>query len=104
MLILWRRSGQSVVIGEGIEIQILESGANRVKLGIAAPTSVQVFRKEVQATREHNIEAAASADHVTLEKLFRMARSKASATRGRDSRQIFDSASSSVRDKNDEKR
>lgn len=74
MLILWRRSGQSLIVGDGIEIQVLDAGSNRVKLGIVAPSSVAVFRKETQATREQNRAAAASADGKMMAQLLRLTR------------------------------
>jgi carbon storage regulator len=58
MLVLKRRPGQALLIGDGIEIQILESSANRVKLGIHAPDHVSVVRKEVALTREQNLSAS----------------------------------------------
>ncbi|GAB6280620.1 MAG: hypothetical protein STSR0007_07050 [Thermovirga sp.] len=49
MLVLSRRTGESIVIdvGSGIEITILETGTNSVRLGIKAPRSVDVWRKEI---------------------------------------------------------
>lgn len=49
MLVLNRRSGQSIVIGNSIEVTILEIHANYVRLGVSAPTDVPVHREEVQA-------------------------------------------------------
>lgn len=49
MLVLSRRTGESIVIDveDGIEITVLETGANSVRLGIKAPRSVDVWRKEI---------------------------------------------------------
>lgn len=47
MLVLTRREGESIVIGEGIEITIVEIKGDRIRLGIAAPKDVPVWRKEV---------------------------------------------------------
>ncbi len=58
MLVIRRRPGEAVVIGDGIEVEVLESSAGRVKLGIRAPREIPVMRKEVQDTREHNRSAA----------------------------------------------
>ena len=58
MLVIRRRPGESIVIGAGVEIEVLESSSGRVKLGIRAPREVLVMRKEVQDTREHNRSAA----------------------------------------------
>jgi len=74
VLILSRRPGQSLIIGEGIEIQVMDAGPNRVRLGIVAPSSVSVFRKETKATREQNRAAAASADGKMMAQLLRLTR------------------------------
>jgi carbon storage regulator len=58
MLVIRRYSGQSIVIGDNIEIQIIETTPTRVKLGIVAPPEIPVMRKEVQLTREENRAAA----------------------------------------------
>lgn len=57
MLILTRRTGESIVISDEIEIRVLDIGDGRVKIGIEAPRNVKVLRKEVQSTIEANIEA-----------------------------------------------
>lgn len=62
MLVLRRRLGDSLLIGGDIEVEILEITPTRVKLGIVAPDSVTVVRKEVQLTREQNITAAKMVD------------------------------------------
>ncbi len=54
MLVIRRRAGQSLLIGEEIEIEILEIGLNKVKLGISGSRSVQVVRKEVVLAAESN--------------------------------------------------
>jgi len=58
MLVIRRHSGQAIVIGDDIEIQVIEVAPNRVKLGIVAPSSVPVLRKEVWLTRTQNLNAA----------------------------------------------
>lgn len=71
MLIMWRRAGESLLVGDGVEIEILDAKANRVKLGIVAPASVQVVRKEARITREENLAAALSASPDMIETLLR---------------------------------
>ena len=61
MLVLRRRAGESIRIGEGIEIVVLEVGPNRVKLGVEAPADITVLRGEVVLTREENTRAASHA-------------------------------------------
>ena len=58
MLIISRRAGESILIGEDIEIEVLETGSGRVKLGITAPRAVPVLRNEVRLTRDQNRAAA----------------------------------------------
>jgi carbon storage regulator len=53
-----RRAGESILIGEDIEIQILHIGESRIKIGITAPKSVPVTLKEVQLIRQENLAAA----------------------------------------------
>lgn len=60
MLVIRRRTGQSVIIGGEIEIEVVEAGAGRVKLGIRAPRDVLVLRKEIAETRQENLAAARS--------------------------------------------
>ena len=48
------------MIGDGIEIEVLEVSGTRVKLGIVAPDSVAILRKETQITRSENLTAAQS--------------------------------------------
>lgn len=47
MLVLTRKVHQSIVIGEGIEVVVLEVRGEQVRLGIRAPKDVSVHRKEV---------------------------------------------------------
>jgi carbon storage regulator len=58
MLVIRRRAGESILIGPDIEVEILDAGANKVKLGIVGPRSIQVVRKEVKLTAETNLSAA----------------------------------------------
>ena len=47
MLVLSRRKDESIVVGEDIEIKILGIRGNKVRLGITAPSSVTVHRREI---------------------------------------------------------
>jgi carbon storage regulator len=63
MLILTRKKGESIVIdvGDGIEITVVETGSGSVRLGIEAPRSVDVWRKEVLLQVQDSNRAAANA-------------------------------------------
>jgi len=47
MLVLSRQKDESIMIGDDIEIVIVDVRGNKVRLGITAPKSVQVHRREV---------------------------------------------------------
>ncbi|HOL69836.1 MAG TPA: carbon storage regulator [Bryobacteraceae bacterium] len=73
MLVIRRRAGESVLIGDEVEVRVTEIGSTRVKLCILAPKDVVVLRKEVKLTREANVAAAreAPADLTGLAARFR---------------------------------
>ncbi len=47
MLVLTRKSNESIMIGDEIEISVLAITGEKVRIGIEAPRSVPVFRREV---------------------------------------------------------
>ncbi|MGA9371935.1 MAG: carbon storage regulator CsrA [Solirubrobacterales bacterium] len=47
MLVLTRKPGQSIMIGDGVEVQVLSVSGEKVRLGITAPRDVSIFRNEV---------------------------------------------------------
>jgi len=47
MLVLTRRPGESIVIGDGIKLTVVSVGPGRVKIGIEAPASVKINREEI---------------------------------------------------------
>jgi carbon storage regulator len=52
MLVLTRKTGQSIVIDGGIEITVLEVRGGQIRLGISAPIEIKVNRKELLEQRE----------------------------------------------------
>jgi carbon storage regulator len=55
MLVLSRQRDETIVIGDNIEITVVDIRGDRVRIGIAAPRDVQVHRKEVyQAIQRNN--------------------------------------------------
>ncbi|RMG00565.1 MAG: carbon storage regulator [Nitrospirae bacterium] len=59
MLVLTRRSDESIRLGEDILITVLEIRGNQVRLGIKAPRGVRIFREELyQKTLKENLLAA----------------------------------------------
>jgi carbon storage regulator len=58
MLVIRRRSGESLLIGDDIEIEVLDCTASQVKLGIRAPKDVTVLRREIHVAGQQNQAAA----------------------------------------------
>lgn len=61
MLVLNRKPGESIILGDNIEVRILEIQDGKIKLGIEAPREVSILRKEVyddiKAENQRSIEA-----------------------------------------------
>lgn len=67
MLVLARKVGQSIVINDNIEILVIEVRGDQVRLGIEAPKSIPVHRKELlEQIRTENIKAAVDNDLTTV--------------------------------------
>jgi carbon storage regulator len=47
MLVLTRKAGQSIMIGDGVEIQVLSVAGEKVRVGVTAPREVGIYRNEV---------------------------------------------------------
>ena len=58
MLILQRKAGESLFIGDEIEVSVLSVEAGRVRLAIDAPKSVSILRSELKIAADTNREAA----------------------------------------------
>lgn len=72
MLALSRKQGESIMIGNDIEITLIDIKGDQVKIGISAPKSVPVYRKEIYvAIEQENKEAVQSERPIdVLKKLF----------------------------------
>lgn len=58
MLILYRKKGEAIMIGDGITVSVAECGTDGVRLAIDAPREVAILRKELLEAAEANREAA----------------------------------------------
>lgn len=72
MLALARKVNQSIVLGNDIEITLLEIKGDQVKIGINAPKSVPIYRKEIydQIQEENRNAAQTQIDLKELKNLF----------------------------------
>lgn len=67
MLVIRRRAGEGFLIGDSIEVDILEIDGNQVKIGIRAPRETAILRREIAATRDTNLASAQSVEADALE-------------------------------------
>jgi carbon storage regulator len=47
MLVLTRKAGETILIGENIRVRVLEARGSQVRIGIEAPDDVKIFREEI---------------------------------------------------------
>ena len=76
MLILSRKSNESIVIGGNIRITVASVRGRYVRLGIEAPADVKIFREELCAGREADAEST-TLEHAPSNKLGMVHRSSA---------------------------
>jgi carbon storage regulator len=61
MLIITRRPGEKLMIGDDVVIEVMEVSGSSVRIGIAAPKSIPVYREEIySAVKAENTAAAAA--------------------------------------------
>ena len=65
MLVLTRKPGQSIMIGDGVEVQVLAVAGEKVRLGIAAPRDISIFRNEVYDRIENESGSGGAEDEGT---------------------------------------
>jgi carbon storage regulator len=79
MLVIRRRAGEVLLIGEDVEIEVLDIGGSQVKLGIRAPKHVVVLRKEIQITGQQNLAASKEKSGATVDSLLHTLKKRESA-------------------------
>jgi carbon storage regulator len=67
MLVLTRKTNQSIMIGDDIEVTVLAVSRDKIRVGITAPRDVPVFRKEVYLSIQGEGADGASADRDATE-------------------------------------
>ncbi|EPR14359.1 carbon storage regulator CsrA [Ruminiclostridium papyrosolvens] len=71
MLVLSRKKDQSLMIGNDIELTIIEIQGDQVKIGLKAPKNVSIYRKELYLEIQEENKKAATADIVELDSIFK---------------------------------
>lgn len=74
MLVLTRKTGESIQIGDDIEITVLSVQGDQIKLGINAPKNIEIHRKEIYLSIQESNNEAASVNKNVLDqmKLFNL--------------------------------
>jgi len=70
MLMMSRRQGETILIGDEIEIFIAHVGRSRVKVGIRAPREMPVLAREVKLVRDENLAAAVQPSPAAMSSLL----------------------------------
>jgi len=72
VLALTRKKGESVVIGDNVEVVVLGIQGEQVKLGFIAPKSISVHRKEIyEQIQQENLAAAQNTDTAAVKNLLK---------------------------------
>lgn len=77
MLVLTRKPGETITIGDDIKIYVQEVRGNQVKIGIKAPPNIAVHREEVYIRIQEENMAAATATNENLNAALGMVRKRA---------------------------
>jgi carbon storage regulator len=80
MLVIRRRLGEAILIGDEIEIEVLDASASHAKLGIRAPRTIPVVRKEIHVVSTQNRASANEVSAQDLKRLLNALRRKSSST------------------------
>jgi carbon storage regulator len=62
MLIITRRPGEKIMVGEDVVVEVIEVSGSSVRIGIAAPKSIPVYREEIWAAVKAENKAAAASE------------------------------------------
>ncbi len=78
MLVLGRRTGENIRIGDDIKVIVLEVRGGQIKLGIEAPLHIQVHREEIYERIQRQNDRAAATAPADLEAAARLLRANGS--------------------------
>ena len=70
MLILSRKKGQTIMLGNDIEITIVDIQGDQIRVGISAPKQVRIYRKEIYSEIQEENKKAANVSPELFKSLF----------------------------------
>ena len=70
MLVVTRKTEESVIIADNIEITVLAVAKDRVKLGISAPKDIKIIRNELRHAQETNLDSSQAVSKDALDALL----------------------------------
>ncbi|WP_094548929.1 carbon storage regulator CsrA [Petroclostridium xylanilyticum] len=71
MLVLTRKKDQTIMIGDNIEITVVDIQGDQVRIGIDAPKNLPIHRKEVFVEIQHENQKAAQVNNISLKNLLK---------------------------------
>ena len=71
MLVVTRKTEESVIIADNIEVTILDVSGDRVKIGISAPKDIRIIRNELLETQKINKDSSKAIPKETLKRLLK---------------------------------
>jgi carbon storage regulator len=74
MLVLTRKTNQSIMIGDDVEVSVLSIVGDKVRIGIAAPRHIPLFRKEVYREIRQETLAAGSSERAEVDEALKRLR------------------------------
>lgn len=80
MLVLSRKPNESIIIGDNIEVKVVEVRGEQVKLGITAPREISVHRKEIYDSIQQQNKQAAESGRTDIDKLSNLFKKKKDAS------------------------
>ncbi len=72
MLVVTRKTEESIIINDNIEVTVLEVARDRVKLGISAPKDIKIIRNELRHAQETNVDSSQAPSREAMDALLSM--------------------------------
>ncbi len=70
MLVVTRKTEESIIIADNIEIVVLEVGKDRVKLGVTAPKDIKIIRNELRKAQDANLDSSKAVSKAAIDAML----------------------------------